>query len=203
MKRRGMAAIIAFLTALGVAGAASVVPAAAQAIRAAGTQSISQPDKVVDHGGKCPYPDIGVTWQSAYFGGYVLSNDDWSTSNDRPILSWKWLDQYNQCFYDWQVSNGDWIEEEAFVPPDLDGVNGQCMEDPGWRFNAGVDQYSCSYYYQLNEQWAEQNFACGMGQSYIYALENIGVSQDIYFNAQNSQVLLRDVDNGTGRECWY
>jgi hypothetical protein len=204
MKRRGIAAIITFLTVLGATGGASAAPAAAQAVRVAGAQGISQPDKVVNHGLICPYPDIGVTWQSSEISSYVLSNDGWSSSNGKPILSWKWLDQYNQCFYDWQVSNGNWIEEEAFdAGTDQAGVNGQCMEDPAWKFNAGVDQYSCAYYYQLNEQWAEQNFSCGAGESFVYALQNQGVNQDIYFNAQNSQVLLRNVDESNLRECWW
>lgn len=204
MKRRGIAAIIAFLTVLGATGAASAAPAAAQAIRTTGAQGISQPDKIVDIGGKCPYPDIGVTWQSVYFGGYVLSNSGWSSSNGKPILSWKWLDQYNQCFYDYQVSNGNWIEEDAFdAGTDNAGVNGQCLEDPAWKYNAGVDQYSCSYYYQLNEQWAEQNLGCGQGRSGVYSLQNEGVDQEIQFVAQNSQVVLRDVNYGNSEQCWY
>ena len=165
---------------------------------------MSQPDKGFNIGGKCPYPDIGVTWQSAYFPSYVLSNDDWSSSNDRPILSFKWLNQYNQCIYDWQVSNGDWVEEEAFdAGTDVAGVNGQCLEDPGFRFNAGVDQYSCSYYYQLNEQWAELNRGCGQDTNGVYALENLGVNEYIQFVAQNSQVVLRDVYDGNSEQCWY
>ena len=204
MKRRGIAAVIAFLTVLGATVAASAVPAAGQAIRATGAQGVSQPDKGFNIGGKCPYPDIGVTWQSAYFPSYVLSNDDWSSSNDRPILSFKWLNQYNQCIYDWQVSNGNWVEEEAFdAGTDEAGVNGQCLEDPGFRFNAGVDQYSCSYYYQLNEQWDEENLGCGQGRSGVYALQNLGVNEDIQFVAQNSQVVLRDVNYGNSEQCWY
>jgi hypothetical protein len=202
MKRKGIAAIIAFLTILGATGAAGAAPAAAQAIRATGALGISQPDKVVSHGLACPYPDIGVTWQSAYFNTYVLSNDGWSTSNDKPILSYKWLDQYNQCIYDYQVSTGNWIEQEAFNGGAA-GLSGQCLEDPAFKYNAGVDQYSCTYYYQLNEQWAEQNLGCGLGENGIYALQNQGVDQDIYFNAQNAQVLLRDFDGSNTRECWW
>ena len=143
-----------------------------------------------------------ITWQSSYFSGYALSNDGWSTRNDAPVLSYRWLDQQNQCFYDYQVSNGNWIEQFAFYG-NAPGLSGQCMEDPAWRFNAGVDQYACTYYYQLNEQWAEQPSRALCGSTFSYGLENQGVNEYIYFNAQNAQALLRDYNASNLRECWY
>jgi len=205
MKRRGIAAVIAFLAAaLGITAAAGAAPVAAQALRPFGAQGVSQPDKVT--GGPAKPCALGgfITWQSAYFAGYALSNDGWSTKNDAPILSYRWLNQQNQCFYDYMLSNGNWIEQLAF-DGNAPGLSGQCMEDPAWKANAGVDQYACTYWYQLNEQWIEGNFTgvCGDMGAYGYALQNEGVTQNITFNVQNGQALLRDYDASTNRQCWY
>jgi hypothetical protein len=187
MKRTFMAfmAVMAFSVVVGVAGPAN----------AAGSRQ-ERASILAILATACPgYPNL-ITWNSYYSNGYFLSNDGWSISNGAHILTWKWLGQVNQCFHDVQLSDGNWAEE-------LGNDNLQCMEDPGWKYNAGIDQYSCFYYYQLNEQWAEQNSpgGCEAGR-FCWALENQGVNQYAFFNCQNCQALLRNWSFGNQREEW-
>ena len=105
MKRTFMAAAIMLSAALitsGVTGAAARTVNSSLPSKGSGGGAIS-----------CPGYSVYITWQSYYMSGYALSNDGWKTTNSAPILSFRWLGQLNQCFEDYQVSNGNWIETNA------------------------------------------------------------------------------------------
>jgi hypothetical protein len=190
MKRIFMVVAIALPIVLSMAGAPSAMAAPAHTSVPAKTSPSNCP------AGSPPY----ITWSSFYATDFVLSNDGWKTTNNAPVLTFKWLNQDNQCLFDYQVSDGNWIEQFWLV-----GNGTECMEDPGWKYNAGIDQYNCSNNYQLNEQWEEYNYTnlCGFSTSNQWALRNDGNDQYAWYNAQNSQALLRDYDGQTTRECWW
>jgi hypothetical protein len=189
MKRIFMATVVVLsMCVLSLVGAANALAGA----KTPGTHQVASISGVA-----CPKDYYAITWQSYYQSTYFLSNDGWKTSNGVPILTYKWLGQLNQCLIDIQLTDGNWIEELA-------NDTSQCMEDPGWAYNAGINQWSCGYDGQLNLQWAEINrtLLCGQLGQYGWALENQGVNQFAYFNVQNGQALLRDYNQDTFRECW-
>jgi hypothetical protein len=191
MKRIFMAVAVALPIILSIAGAPRVLSAPSR------TPARATP--AAFPGRACPGYSGFRTWSSSYETDFALSNDGYKTGNGVPILTYRWLNQVNQCFLDYALSDGN-VAEEVYPVAGSD-----CMEDPGWKFNAGIDQYSCRYSNQLNVQWDEYSYndLCPAHSSYYFALRNDGNNQYVYFNAQNGTALLRDYGAANTRECWW